>query len=475
MKVNIDLPLYILLKEHSFVFNSRNLPATFPGRPTILMARRITFSMILVTIIMLLFLVPLFVIQTLGEAEIRREAQEVATTDLDWKQKICKIVRWEKETLRSVYQRPHSGSLYIMPNCPYIYWRVRKPAWIAFFKHGACEECALLFVEIARLAGMHTRLVRNPGEDHTWAEVLIDNSWIHVDPSCEYYNDPGVYERSENGWGKQLSYVCAMDENGEEYNVTSRYSGTGRLIVHVEKSGKPVKGARVDIKSRFLVDSGTKGYGSPLLATSSVTDENGNCIFELGGNNYQIIAELGDYRAENENILLVEGENVYLLLSLSAVATSKFGNMLLWATMMLGFSMAFIVFYKTFRRFIRNLPKSTPTASVILMVVVAGISAYASLRGAVACWELSSLELGIILLVVLGAMASICGLLAGRWISHRCHLQLVKALVIIATIIGTIFCVLFDGFGFVVGVPIVELSIISFLLLCYQNKRDVKS
>jgi hypothetical protein len=71
------------------------------------------------------------------------------------------------------------------------------------------------------------------------------------------YSTIGFYERSkdEGGWGKQLSYIYFIDSEGNEHDITNRYTDTGTLILHVEKDGEPVENAKITIKSRFLMET----------------------------------------------------------------------------------------------------------------------------------------------------------------------------------------------------------------------------
>ncbi len=191
------------------------------------------------------------------------------------------------------------------------YWRTENPlpTWVMSVRRGACEENAILFAELACNAGVNTRVVFNHGEDHVWNEVWINNSWKHFDATLSKENrfdNPGFYERSkaEGGWEKQLSYVYSINENGTISDVTKRYTETGNLIVKVERNGTPIENAKVIIKSGFLMEDRPRSYKEPQFAVEDYTDNNGSCSFNLGKNNYTIIAQVAGKRAEIEVTLL---------------------------------------------------------------------------------------------------------------------------------------------------------------------------
>lgn len=449
-------------------------------RKVLASAKAIAFVAFLSLVILGSFFAPHFFIQTLGNAEIHEVASRIANDNADWESKVNETMEQVNQSIKtSIYLKtqfsPFPGSnLHITPNYPYVYDRVLNPSWIMFFKSGACGEHGILFVEIARHAGVRARLVLNPGEDHAWAEVFIDNSWIPVDPTQNKFINPENYE---NERGKQMSYVYAT-EGDEVTDVTSKYTSTGRLVVRVEQNGGLVKGADVIVKSRLLVDSGENGYGAPQLAISSKTDENGTCVLELGGNNYQIIAEDGNYRAVKENIGLTEGDNVYLTLSLSATGVLALGDVLLFVLVAMLVTLG-IILYKTkfsFKRFMSNLPKfrtDLHAAAGIFMITIALACAFIIIPvgfGGLSAASDSNSQTIMLLWMIFGFMGGLFSLLGCVLILRRGHLQQIAALVISTTAIGIIFWVMYGGFGFVVGAPIALLSTFSMILVLVSAK-----
>jgi len=445
--------------------------------------RKIVFTISLFILILIAFSLPLLYVYYMGGREIHDISLKIAADESEPELIVKGIMGWENRNIRTIYQLPHFSfagmKLYIMPDHPYIYPRILDPRWIMFFKRGACGEDATLFVEMARVAGIRARTVYNPGEDHAWVEVLIDNSWVHVDPSWGYFDDPGVYEReNEGGWGKQLSYVYAIDENGEEQDVTNRYTETGRLTVRVERDGKPVRGAKVLVKSRFLMEKGATGYSTSRLAASSETDENGICSFNLGGNNYDIAAESGaiiGYRTELENVLLEEGSETDITLSFSA-STILSPDALVWLATLVLLLFAFgVTVWKrrnSIKRFLRALKCDLPTMTGILAIVVALSCAIATVVGFLGLMVVP----GLLTLswTIFGFIGLVFCLMWGILAFSRKRYARAIICMIMTLIIGIVFGLIYGGFGFVLGLPIAFLSLISVILAMTFKRRFLR-
>ena len=207
------------------------------------------------------------------------------------------------------------------------YWRTENPSanWVMSVRRGACEENAILFAELARDAGIKARIIFNLGEDHVWNEVWINSSWKHFDATLSEENrfdNPGFYERSkaEGGWEKQLSYVYSVDLNGTVSDVTKKYTDTGHLLVKVERGGVPIENVRVIVKSKFLMESRPESYKEPRFVVEAYTSSNGNRSFSLGGNNYTVIAQIANERAES-NVSLLENTSETVVLHLAKSGT----------------------------------------------------------------------------------------------------------------------------------------------------------
>jgi hypothetical protein len=84
--------------------------------------------------------------------------------------------------------------------------RYTDPVKILHCGKGRCEEFSILYVSACLALGYEARIVvaRRFCELadyglHVWAEVNINGSWIHVDPSDSIWNQPSRYRTW--GWG----------------------------------------------------------------------------------------------------------------------------------------------------------------------------------------------------------------------------------------------------------------------------------
>jgi hypothetical protein len=236
-----------------------------------------------------------------GEDQIQRISAEIVANQTDPIKSLNKLADWVTDQ-NNIHYDAHL--IYFYPIPPFWLFRIPDPAYIMVTRRGGCGETAILFNAMANSVGITTRMVHNPGEDHAWCEVFVNGSWLHFDPglSEEYrFNDPHFYERSSNGWGKPLSHVYALDSNGTEMDVTNKYTDTGKLSVFVVIDDLPIENAKVTIKSRSLMDN--FGYSEPGYCMEKYTNSSGLCEFDLGGNNYTIIAESGIFFGSRAEII----------------------------------------------------------------------------------------------------------------------------------------------------------------------------
>jgi|Deesub1362A_J573_1020465.scaffolds.fasta_scaffold16943_1 hypothetical protein len=280
-------------------------------------------------LLVLILIMPILIWGT-GRLMIESTASSLKTNDQ--LTTAININSWVYSEMRSnnVYQdKKHllittrSFTVYWLPHLPYICIRTTFsfPEWIILNKCGACGENSALFTALSRSAGLETMKVCNPGEDHCWAEVKINNTWHIFDPVVNevYGTDFGVYERpkSEGGWGKNLSYVYGIDEIGVRYDLTKKYTDTGRLIIKVMKDGEPQADSTVIIFSKFLESNPL--YGIPLESLRNRTNTNGTMVTELGGNDYLVVAEKknGLFKWIGEaNITVIENNETSVILNL---------------------------------------------------------------------------------------------------------------------------------------------------------------
>jgi len=271
-----------------------------------------------VVVILIFFttFVPETYVALVGDVEIRNTVKEIVAGISDPELKVRQIMGWEinSNNMTNMYE---SQSNFILSIPLFWYRDTENPSWIFFYKRGNCAEYATLFVKMAEFAGIQGRCVYNLAEDHSWAEVIIDNMWVPVNPSANKFINPTTYE---NERGIQMSYVYVI-ENGKVVDVTSQYTATGRLIIHVLKDNQSVAGAKITVKSRFLMERDPARYDSPRNIVPEdeqifSTDENGECVFNLGGNNYTVTAEFDTYKVEN-NITIEENKDNPLIMSFS--------------------------------------------------------------------------------------------------------------------------------------------------------------
>ncbi len=440
------------------------------------------------------FWLPYFVVQILGEAEIQKVGTEIGSKNSNHLSIINAIIEWEDRNFEGkiIYKRPHSSIpplYFLLDRIPVTYLRLMHPQWIMFFKHGACEEFARLFVELAKTAGIdNARVVYNLGLDHAWAEVKINGDWIHVDPSKTnpatgkrgIINDPAFYERpeNENGGGEQLFFVYAVDDSGTAHDVTTRYvKRTGKLIISVRKENEPVPNARVRVvRTRS---------SAPFL-----TDENGACVFNLGEGEYKIIIESGGmigYRAEKV-VKVTAGktsyENVFLseftfLSSFKVLIT----NILVWFVFLLLFYVVLSIFF----------PKEKETAKRAILQIfqykLTSKSISSALLGILTFIYVATITSGLYIILALlqnldkniwaifvmmsliffaerGIRCCICGI---QFMENRQFRNMI-GVVSTSGLIGLFFIFFYGGIGFIIGPSISILSIASIILVLIVMK-----
>ena len=87
---------------------------------------------------------------------------------------------------------------------------------------GRCGEYSMVFYHLMLALGYKTRWVVD-WTDHVWVEVLVEGSWVHIDPCEAAYNDKKMYV----GWGKKHTYIVAFSAGGEDIefeDVTAEYA-----------------------------------------------------------------------------------------------------------------------------------------------------------------------------------------------------------------------------------------------------------
>lgn len=107
--------------------------------------------------------------------------------------------------------------------------RAELPVDIIMQAGGRCGEFSLLYNGLLLANAYETRLVidcstlqdksKKVAGDHVWVEVLIEGTWMHVDPTEKRINQPLMYTLE---WDKDLNLVYAISKE-EIADVTSTY------------------------------------------------------------------------------------------------------------------------------------------------------------------------------------------------------------------------------------------------------------
>jgi hypothetical protein len=106
-----------------------------------------------------------------------------------------------------------------------------NPIEILKMGRGACEDYAWVYVGLLVANNYTARLILDcsyslwpikEAGNHSWVEVLINGTWVPIDPSLDPsygVNNPYLYAR---GWNKTINHIYAVAEN-EILDVTSSY------------------------------------------------------------------------------------------------------------------------------------------------------------------------------------------------------------------------------------------------------------
>jgi hypothetical protein len=83
--------------------------------------------------------------------------------------------------------------------------RYNKVQAILEERRGRCGEYSMLMYRMLRAVGHEAKWVVD-WADHVWAEVLLGDEWIHLDPCEAAVNKPLLYQE----WGKQQTYIVGF-------------------------------------------------------------------------------------------------------------------------------------------------------------------------------------------------------------------------------------------------------------------------
>jgi len=159
--------------------------------------------------------------------------------------------------------------------------------WILTSRFGHCGEYALLFRDMADLAGLQVRKCTCSGENHCWNEVYINDSigWKTVDATQVFLPEYNGYDNVNsvnirNKLSGNLSRVIAEYPDGRTVDVTQNYTSVVNITVIVRDNlGNPIPEAIVQIYSN------NRDIGR-YTEISEITNQTGEYTFIIGSGNY---------------------------------------------------------------------------------------------------------------------------------------------------------------------------------------------
>ena len=83
--------------------------------------------------------------------------------------------------------------------------RFNSARYVMKSRQGRCGEYSMLLYRFLRALDHEARWVVD-WADHVWAEVYVENQWVHLDPCEAAVGENLIYE----GWGKKQTYILAF-------------------------------------------------------------------------------------------------------------------------------------------------------------------------------------------------------------------------------------------------------------------------
>lgn len=191
-------------------------------------------------------------------------------------EKIQTLSKWFKENID--YARPNDTFFNLLR-----FSLCKIPPEITFImKKGRCGEWAMFYLKLLNYTNITGRVV-NFVEDHAIVEVLINDTYVPVEPPIGLYS----YDYYKNF--RNISKAYAIDESGKINDVTIRYADTGFITIKVKKEGMFIPNVKVCVLSKYLMLIDPKNYKTKL-SFCNFTNEFGVHIEELGEGIYRIEA-----------------------------------------------------------------------------------------------------------------------------------------------------------------------------------------
>ncbi|MCZ7357677.1 MAG: hypothetical protein O8C66_01460 [Candidatus Methanoperedens sp.] len=238
--------------------------------------------------------VPTFFDLIYGEEVINHAMARYIANTTDPDKKALAIMGWEKQYFYNPYSlyNPNStaqkfGIFNVNGDYRLFGARPAPVSWIIYSRLANCEEYARVFVTMMNKAGIESRLITAPGEDHAWAEYMHDGYRIAVDPSQNYVI--GSHKREfEKIMSVKFSYLEAIDPQGNKIDASDEYIKRGNLTIVVLDNGKPVSNAQVMIQNPYLMESRSDRYKKPIPVLLKSTGNEGTASFKLGYQKYNV-------------------------------------------------------------------------------------------------------------------------------------------------------------------------------------------
>jgi hypothetical protein len=149
------------------------------------------------------------------------------------------------------------------------------------FGFGACEGKAMVEQGLLESAGLQTRLIDLPGEDHMFLEVSVDAVWYVSDPGYGadfWFTTPparGQYRLVNESVGFSLAYIYGTNP---PVFITSDFVPTYAVSIQVLKGGIPLTNGTIVLSHRF--------QGVEWYVPAIPLDSNGTVTLQLGSMQY---------------------------------------------------------------------------------------------------------------------------------------------------------------------------------------------
>lgn len=144
---------------------------------------------------------------------------------------------------------------------------------------GACLETAVATKTLLNEAGFEARQISLPGEDHTFVEVKVNDTWMVVDPGYNFL-EPVTREQRAAARIREFGAISyAIAYSGSSFiEVTSSYVPTDTIIIKVTHGIEPIANTQVYLVHKFM----GRTLQIPDTATSFYTNANGEVILHIG-------------------------------------------------------------------------------------------------------------------------------------------------------------------------------------------------